>query len=71
MNYSRESLARLRSGCCTTTAIIISFGTGVPGDLTNVSVNDYFRLVVWLFGFVFLPAASGLRSMHCLHFQAV
>jgi hypothetical protein len=61
MNYSRESLARLRSGCGATTAVKVSFWTGVPGDVANVSVNDNFRLVVRLFGLVFLSSGVWIK----------
>ena len=50
MNYSNASLAGFGSGCCTTTAIFVSFRTSIPGDFTDVSVNDYFGSVVRLFG---------------------
>src|ERR1700741_4541675 len=56
MNYSRELLARLRPGSRPTTAIEVPFGPDVLRDVTNVSVNDYFRLVVRLFGLVFLSS---------------
>jgi hypothetical protein len=42
----------LRPGSGAATTIYVTFGTNVPGDLANGPVNDYFRLVIRLPGFL-------------------
>src|SRR5215470_7438657 len=68
-----ESIERTRSGAglgsgrCATAAIYIAFGAGVARDLADVSVNDYFGLVIRLFGFLFRYLFSGFRfTFHAL-----
>jgi hypothetical protein len=54
----------LGPGCGATASIHITLWNQRSCDLANVSVNDDFRLVIWLFGFVFL--GGGLVYVPCM-----
>ena len=58
--------AGLGSGCCTASIVQSAFGTRIPGNLANVSVNDYFRLVIWLRGLPLIRLSCGFFTFHAL-----
>ena len=53
--------SRLWSGSGAAASLQIVFGTNVPSDLANVSVNDYFRLVIGLARVLFDALSVGFR----------
>jgi len=57
----------LWSGRGAAASIQVVFGTNVPSDLANVSVNDYFRLVIGLARVLFVALSVGFRfTFHAL-----
>ena len=69
MRFDETSALSSRFGSCSGTAASIQrvFRTDVAGDLANVSVNDYFRLVIGLARVPFVALSVGFRfTFHAL-----
>ena len=59
--------SRLWAGSGAAASIQVVFWPNVAGDLANVSVNDYFRLVIGLACVLFVALSLGFRfTFHAL-----
>jgi hypothetical protein len=60
---TQELKSSFWSGCGTAPAVQITFGTSVSGDLADISINGYFRLLIWLFEGLLFASVAGFQFM--------